>query len=229
MHTFVTGGRVVCVFPAVEADVPVVYLNTFGDEGQKVYDALIASGCPPLSLVAISGLAWEHDMAPWGGAAAFKNGAPFTGGADAYLRLLTGEILPAAERELPGTPRWRGIAGYSLAGLFAVYTLYQTDVFSRAASVSGSLWFAGFREYVFAHEPKRQPDCVYFSLGDKESKTRNPVLQTVQENTEVVCRFYRERGIRTTFEINPGGHHDHPTERTAKGILWMAAGEEPVA
>lgn len=170
MHTFVTGGKTVCVFPAAEADAPVVYLNTFGDEGQKVYDALKASGCPPLSLVAISGLSWEHDMAPWAGAAAFKNGAPFTGSADAYLRLLTGELLPAVEWELPGTPRWRGIAGYSLAGLFAVYALYHTDVFSRAASVSGSLWFAGFREYVFSHEPKRPPDYVYFSLGDRGAK-----------------------------------------------------------
>ena len=66
---------------------------------------------------------------------------------------------------MPGAPRWRGIAGYSLAGLFAVYALYRTDVFARAASVSGSLWFPGFREYVFSHTPLCRPDCVYFSLG----------------------------------------------------------------
>lgn len=229
MRTFVTGDKTVCVFPAAEVDAPVVYLNTFGDEGQKVYHALTASGSPPLSLVAISGSHWEHDMSPWAKPAVFKNGASFTGGADEYLRVLTSEILPAAERELPGTPCWRGIAGYSLAGLFAVYALYQTDVFSRAASVSGSLWFPGFREYVFSHKPKALPDCVYFSVGDRESKTRNPVLQTVQENTEAICGFYQERGIRTAFELNPGGHHDHPTERTAKGILWMAAGGDPVS
>ena len=52
-----------------------------------------------------------------------------------------------------------------------------------AVSVSGSLWFPGFREYVL-FPPVHQPDCVYFSLGDKERKTRNSVLQTVQENTE---------------------------------------------
>lgn len=229
MHTFAIGDKTVCVFLAAAADAPVVYLNTFGDEGRKVYDALAASGCPPLSLVTISGPRWEHDMAPWAGPAVFKNGAPFTGGADEYLRLLTGEILPAAERELPGAPRWRGIAGYSLAGLFAVYALYQTDVFSRAASISGSLWFLGFREYVFSHKPKRLPECAYFSVGDRESKTRNPVLQTVQENTEAICTFYREQGIRTAFELSPGGHHDHTTERTAKGILWMAEGGESVA
>ena len=88
--------------------------------------------------------------------------------------------------------------------------------------MSGSLWFPGFREYVFSHAPLRRPDRVYFSLGDRECKTRNPVLQTVQENAEAICRFYREQGIRTTFQLNPGGHHDHPVERTAVGIEWMA-------
>lgn len=220
MHTFTAGGKTVTVFPAAAPDAPVVYLNTFGEEGQKVFNALPAD--PPLTLVAISGLDWDQDMAPWDSPAVFKNAAPFTGGADSYLRLLTGEIVPTAECQLPGAPRWRGIAGYSLAGLFAVYALYRTDVFSRAASVSGSLWFPGFREYAFAHTPLRRPDCVYFSLGDRECKTRDPVLQTVQESTETICRSYREQGIRTTFQLNPGGHHDHPAERAAAGIGWMA-------
>lgn len=223
MRTFTAGGRAVTVFPADTPGAPVVYLNTFGEEGQKVFDALPAG--PPLNLVAISGLDWGRDMAPWNSPAVFKNAAPFSGGADDYLRLLTGEILPAAERDLPGPPRWRGIAGYSLAGLFAVYALCRTDAFSRAASVSGSLWFPGFREYVFAHPPARRPDCVYLSLGDRESKTRSPVLQTVWENTEAICGFYRQQGVRATFQLNPGGHHDHPARRTAAGIGWMA--EEP--
>lgn len=43
MYTFVAGGRTVCVFPAAELDAPVVYLNTFGEEGRKVLDALAAA------------------------------------------------------------------------------------------------------------------------------------------------------------------------------------------
>lgn len=223
MRTFVTGGKTVAVFPAGVADAPVVCLNTFGDDGQKVFEALAAGGSPPLSLVAVSGLDWERDMAPWSCPAAFKNAAPFTGGADEYLRLLVENILPMAEEELAGVPRWRGIAGYSLAGLFALYALYRTDVFSRAASVSGSLWFPGFRELVFSREPLRRPDRVYLSVGDRESRTRNLLLRTVQENTEAICDFYREKGIRTTFQLNPGGHHEHPVERTVEGMGWLSA------
>lgn len=40
-------------------------------------------------------------MAPWNSPAASKNGEPFTGGADDYLRLLVEEIMPRAEKE-PG-------------------------------------------------------------------------------------------------------------------------------
>ena len=117
-----------------------------------------------------------------------------------------------------------GVGLLAAAGLFALYALYGTDVFSRAASVSGSLWFPGFREYVFSHEPKRRPDRVYFSVGDRESRTKNPVLQTVQENTEAICGYYREMGICTTFRLNPGGHHERPAQRTAAGIQWLSIG-----
>ena len=78
-------------------------------------------------------------MVPWDSPPAFKNAAPCTGGADNYLRLLILEIIPMAEEELNGVPCWRGIAGYSLAGLFALYAIYQTDLFSRVGSISGSL------------------------------------------------------------------------------------------
>ena len=126
-----------------------------------------------------------------------------------------------AEREYPGKLSWRGIAGYSLAGLFALYAIYQTDLFSRVGSMSGSLWFPGMKEYIFSHEPKRRPDCIYFSLGDKESKTRNPVLRSVRLNTEETQAFYQGKGIDTVFQLNPGNHYNHAIERTAAGLCWL--------
>lgn len=88
-----------------------------------------------------------------GYSAHIQNGASYTSGADGYLRLLINQIIPKAESLLQGTPAWRGIAGYSLAGLFALYSIYQTDAFSRVASVSGSLWFPGIKEYVVSRTP----------------------------------------------------------------------------
>ena len=221
MQTLTIGSKTVFVFSDAEPEAPIIYLNTFSDEGQKVYEAAQAAGCPPFTLVAISDLDWNHDMVPWDSPPAFKNAEPCTSGADDYLRLLTEEIIPAAEKKINGVPRWRGIAGYSLAGLFALYAIYRTDLFSRVGSMSGSLWFPGMKDYIFFHEPKRWPDCMYFSLGDKESKTRNPVLRNVRQNTEEIHAFYRGKGIDTAFHLNPGNHYNQAVERTAAGLYWL--------
>ena len=141
MYTFTTNSKTVSIFPSSKANSPILYLNTFSGEGQKVYEAAQAAGCPPFTLVAISDLDWNHDMAPWDSPPAFKNADRCTGGADDYLRLLIEEPIPAAEKELGGVPRWRGIAGYSLARLFALSALYHTALFARVGIHLGSLWF----------------------------------------------------------------------------------------
>ena len=221
MQALEIGSKNISIFLSTKPRTPIIYLNTFSDEGRKVYEAAQATGCPPFTLVAISDLDWNHDMVSWDSPPAFKNAEPCTGGADDYLRLLTREIIPTAEKELPGVPSWRGIAGYSLAGLFALYAIYRTDLFSRIGSMSGSLWFPGMKDYIFSHESKRWPDCVYFSLGDKENKTRNSVLRNVRQNTEETQAFYQDKGIDTVFQLNPGNHYDHAAERTVAGIAWL--------
>ena len=221
MQVITTKHKTISIFSYAGSECPIIYLNTFSNEGQKVFEAAQAASCPPFTLVAISDLDWNHDMVPWDSPPAFKNADPCTGGADDYLRLLTEEIIPAAEKKITGVPCWRGIAGYSLAGLFALYSIYQTDLFSRVGSMSGSLWFPGMKEYIFSHEPKRRPDHMYISLGDKKSKTRNTVLQSVQKNTEEIHAFNQARGIDTVFHLNSGNHYEHAAERTAAGIAWL--------
>ena len=153
--------------------------------------------------LAICRLHWSLSVI-WAGTTIWPRGT-------AQRRSRTGSLSPAG----------RGIAGYSLAGLFALYAIYRTDVFSRVGCTSGSLWFPGFKEYIFSHEPKRRPDCIYFSLGEKEAKTRNPVLKTVQENTEEIQAFYQSKGIDTVFQLNPGNHFVQGIERTIAGIQWL--------
>lgn len=221
MQNFAIDGKSISIFSDAKAESPIIYLNTFSNEGQKVFEAAQAAGCPPFTLVSISNLDWNHDMVPWDSPPAFKNAEPCTGGADDYLRLLTEEIIPTAEKGIAGVPCWRGIAGYSLAGLFALYAIYQTDLFSRVGSISGSLWFPEMKEYIFSHEPTCWPGCMYFSLGDKESKTRNQVLRNIRQNTEEIHAFYRGKGIDTTFQLNPGNHYNQAVERTVDGLCWL--------
>lgn len=153
--------------------------------------------------------------------AGYENSGAFTGGADDYLSLLIQRIVPAAEKKINGSPVWRGIAGYSLGGLFAVYSLYKTDLFSRAASVSGSLWFPGMKEFVFNNKLKAKPDFLYFSLGSKESKTKNQYLKTVEQATRDIEEFYRFCGIKTVFELNTGNHFQNSAQRTARSVYCL--------
>lgn len=221
MTSFTIDQKRVDVFASAVPDRPVIYLNTYGREGKQVFQHLQETGCPDFSLVAVSDLAWDHDMAPWDIPPISEKDTPCTGGADDYLKLLLDQILPEAEKALPGIPSWRGIAGYSLAGLFAVYSIYQTDVFSRAASISGSLWFPGIKDYIASHTPLKKPDCMYFSLGDRECHTWNKFLKCVQQNTEEIEAFYHKQGIDTTFRLNPGNHFKDGVLRTAAGLQWI--------
>ena len=220
-NQFIIDHRVVTVYPSAAANRPIIYLNSVAEESGQVYQKLRGGGCPDFTLVSISGLNWNHDMVPWDIPPVSKGAAPCTGGADEYLQLLTEEITPKAETLIHGPASWRGLAGYSLAGLFALYAPYRTDLFSRIASISGSLWFPGFKEYVLSHEMKRQPERLYLSLGDKECKTRNPYMKTVQEQTEAIHAFYTGQGIDTKLQLNPGNHFKDAVQRTAAGIGWI--------
>ena len=212
----------VTIYPSAASATPVIYLNTFAEEeGDCVHRTLCDMSCPDFTLVVISGLEWNHDMVLWDIPPVSKNDAPYTKGADEYLQLMIEQIIPNTEKYMQGSIAWRGLAGYSLAGLFAVYSMYQTTLFSRIASKSGSLWFPDFKEYVFSNEPMHKPDHLFLSGGDRECKTKNPYLKTVQSHTEAIEAFYRGQGIDTILCMNAGGHFKDTAKRTASGIRWL--------
>ncbi|MCG2730334.1 MAG: alpha/beta hydrolase [Acetobacterium sp.] len=172
-------------------------------------------------LVAIDQVDWNRDLSPWPTKRAFRGGEDFGGGADAYLKELTDTIIPAVEAELRFTPSCRMLAGYSLAGLFALYAFYRTDLFTRVGSISGSLWYDGFWEFMLANRPLVIPERVYFSLGDREKITRNQRLGVVEERTIQAEQLLHRLGAETIFELNPGNHFDDVPGRLAKGLKWL--------
>lgn len=197
---------------------PLILLNNYSDDGESVVRAMREINTPDCNLLVVGDLNWDHDMTPWYCPPLSKNDTPCTGGADEYLALLLTVILPKAKELIDGTPSFIGIAGYSLAGLFALYASYQCDTFDRVASMSGSLWFPDFKEYALRHEMHKRPSKLYLSLGDREAHTRNSVLMTVQRNTEELVEHYRSLGLDVTWELNPGNHFKDAALRSAKGI-----------
>ena len=111
------------------------------------------------------------------------------------------------------------LGGYSLAGLFSLWASYQTDRFAGIAAASPSVWFPGFLPYMKEHE--NQSRAVYLSLGDKEEKTKNPVMATVGDCIREAHAWLQQCGIRSTLEWNPGNHFRDPGLRTAKAFAWV--------
>ena len=200
---------------------PLVVLNCVEDTGGETARLVRGLTDKDFGLICISGLDWNRDMSPWPSRAVFKGGDSFSGGADEYLRELTEHVIPDVLSSEGLRPEHLSIAGYSLAGLFALYALYETDMFSAAASVSGSLWYPGFLEFAKSHAPMGNPERIYLSLGDREEHTKNPVMRTVGDRTRQLKELYEHEGISCTYEENPGNHFREPELRTARAIAWL--------
>lgn len=206
-------------------DAPLVILNTAEGEGKAVDDALRLLTSSPYSLAAISGLSWYDDLTPWP-AEGLASWLPCCKGlADDYIRALESEIVPGIIDTIGYRPSFVAIAGYSLAGLFAIYSLFRTDIFSAAASASGSLWYPGFLDYADNHDTACKPRCIYLSLGDKESSAGSKVMRSVGCNTVKLAGFFRKHGVECALELNKGNHFRETELRMAKGIAWIIATE----
>jgi len=208
----------ITLYKSSDINAPLIVFNTFEGDGEDVYQALENMGCTSFNLLVVGNIDWNHDMSPWYMHSIYSKEKSFSGGADEYLKLLIEEILPKANGLIEGESKFTGIAGYSLAGLFTVYTMYKADVFDRVACMSGSLWFSDFIEYCKRNECRKLPDKIYFSLGDKEANTRNPVLKTVQDKTIELSEYFKSLGAEVIFELNAGNHFTDVILRSAKGI-----------
>ena len=212
------GHRRVCLYRLVEGPAPIVYSIDYHENGRLLLDACKQVDCSGFNLVTISGLHWNQELSPWPVETVVSRDDRFTGGASEWLPVLTGEVVPQVELLLDAPPAWRCLAGYSMAGLFAVWAAHQTDLFTRILSASGSMWYPRWLEYAREHMPAVPLQGIYLSVGEQESTSRNAVLQTVGERTQALARLLAERGINVKFELNPGNHFKNPPLRVVKGI-----------
>lgn len=207
------------IYPTETADAPFVYINSFMEAGGELKKLAAEEGAPPFQLISVSHLDWDVDLSPWPAPSVITHDDNFQGGADAYLDFILQEVVPFAESEL-GKPPLNVLAGYSMAGLFALYAPYRTEMFRKLVCASGSVWYPNFVEYVKQHAYPENPQCIYLSLGNKETQSRNAYLQTTENCMHALEARFLGLGIETVFVTNQGGHHDHAVRREAMGIAW---------
>ena len=201
--------------------VPTVYIHSFIGNGEDVWKAAHEIGCPPFNLVSIYDFNGDSDLSPWEAENIWKGQPPFQGEAERHLKEITERVVPEVETLLPAPSAYVAMAGYSLAGLFTFWSCWHTTSFKRIACISSSFWYPDFVGYIQTNEMMNIPESIYFSLGDKESKTKHPLMKQVKGRTQDVHSFIESRGIPTTFEMNPGNHFTDSDKRTARGIQWI--------
>lgn len=202
---------------------PVIYVN--GEVPiEEILTKLVECGAQAeFLLLSIKPKSWNDDFTPWA-APAFRAGeeAP-QGRADIYLSCLTEKIKPYMDTHYRTKPQpaHTALLGYSLGGLTAVYAIYKTDVFGAIASLSGSLWFDGFCEFMEREKPIRTDLRIYLSLGKKESRSKNPRMSRVAECTQ---RAKEILAGQVCFEWNEGGHFHDIEGRFAKALMYLRIG-----
>ena len=204
-----------------------------------------------VSLVNVGADLWEENFSPWCAPRVFAKGPNFGDGAQKTLDTLINQVIPWAESELTESPAYRVLVGYSLAGLFSLWTGVSQQVacgcqpgtattpqlsgpgaphvdasvatFQRIGAVSGSFWFPGLLDYV---DQQLNGGAVglthaYLSLGDREARTPNPQIMHVRENAELLASRLESAGITSMFELNRGNHFQNVEGRMQKALDWL--------
>lgn len=201
---------------------PIVYLVAHEVDPQLL-SFIQDSKTQPFSLacICISSAQWNTLLAPWNTPSNFPKYLRCQGKASEYLKIFLNELIPSIQSHLSYPYGQAILAGYSLAGLFSVWTMCECDLFAGICAVSGSFWFPDFKTWFLQNIPKHLPSCVYFSTSESEWNSKNSHLSSLKSTLKAIQETLAQKGVKTICEINPGNHFQDPTQRLASGIEWI--------
>lgn len=215
METFIAEGRKCILWEQGSADVAFILPVMASDiEGQLKTIRSFFSPKDNLCLVAFEIKDWDRELTPW---ESNTNERHFGSDAGATLSYIEYALIPELKRRGFICPYIT--VGYSLAGLFSLWALFNSELINGAVSASGSLWYEHFEEY--AEKQLIAGKTVYLSLGDREELTRNAVMRSIGDKTRKMQKILEDKYCRCTLEMNRGGHFSEPEKRLFKGMKWM--------
>lgn len=172
-------------------------------------------------MVVISGTDWNTDMTPWQAPNVKSKYPDFAGGAPQFMTRLADTMAQMEQMFGLTQPIERTLIGTSLSGLFATWAWLTGDLFRDIVCLSGSFWYPGFVQWLQRLDIPHKKGRAYFSLGDQEKHSRNPLFASIDQRTGEVMPLLRKAGIRLFFETVPGAHHGGMVERIDKGLTWL--------
>jgi len=175
----------------------------------------IMGSVPGRTIVSVKVDDWNSEMSPWKADPVFGDEG-FGEGAQGMLDRITEDILPEI-----GCNGY-AICGYSLAGLFSLWSCYNSDAFIGCAAASPSVWFPDWDTYIDGRDFRAKK--AYLSLGDKEAKTRNQTMSRVADRIVFQHdRLKEQLGEANTFlEWNQGNHFKDVSTRRIRSMEWLS-------
>ena len=198
-----------------------ILVQTLGRHEREIFDRtaeLIADACGvPFVLAAFQIIDWDLDLTPWHDDAINRKPEVGTKTGDT-LRYVTDSLLPVLEADYGKLPVILG--GYSLGGLFALWSSMQTDRFAAVAAASPSLWIRDWMDFAKRHPVKAGK--VYLSLGDQEEHVKNRLIARVGDSVRGEYELLQSRlgNDNCTLVWNSGGHFQDGDRRLAAAFSW---------
>jgi len=156
-------------------------------------------------------------------------GKPGTGGAPKFRTFLKEELLPFIDTTYRTNPDDRTISGYSLGGLFAIYSMFtEPGLFNRYIIGSPHLLWDNFRIFDVQEDAfDKLEDInakVFISVGSEEDEERyfNPI-------DEMVTRIEEKefKSLKLDTKVFDGGTHlICPPEALAYGLVSVFSKEK---
>lgn len=201
---------------------PVIYINGEAPVKEILSQLMHHGQKTDFIIVSIKPSNWNDDFTPWNAPAFRPNEAAPLGNGHNYINILTNKVKSFVDENFRTRPMAEDsiLLGYSLGGLTALYALYQTDVFGKIGSLSGSLWYDNWISFMETEKPAVKDAKVYLSLGKQEIKSRNVRMAKVGECTERATEILKEQlgSENVVFDWNNGGHFTEIPQRFAKAI-----------
>jgi len=174
-----------------------------------------------------------NEYTPWYGKALSKRFKDFGGGGDQYLDMIVNRLKPFIDQQYHTIrgPEGTGILGASLGGMISLYagTLYP-EVFGKIGSFSGSLWYAGFIEYMERASLSPRETKIYLDVGSLEGVGKESVQVKIVPNTKGLFELFKRKGCsdqQIKLLIEEGALHDYRyfVKRFPMGVCWLFARE----
>ena len=165
---------------------------------------------------------WNSELTPWE-MPLLRGKGNFGDGAGKTLEFIKEKLIPSLAEFMNIQEKNVKyiLGGYSLAGLFSLWSGYQTDIFDGIAGVSPSVWYKDWIKFV--KNNKILVKNVYLSLGDLEEKTKHQVLSKIGDNIREYFEILRnyEDLEKYVLEWNEGNHFRNSDIRMGKGFVWL--------